>query len=88
MAWPDEAARVIAGELRAQLTNGRMQKGTVLPSESQLAASYLVSRQSARNALRQLADDGLVVRVPGRGTLASPPDQPARRRLSVAGRSR
>ena len=66
MTWPDEAARVIAGELRGQLSDGRLRSGAVLPSASQLAASYLVSRQSARIALRQLAADGVMVHVPGR----------------------
>jgi DNA-binding GntR family transcriptional regulator len=62
---------VIAGELRDQLSDGRLRSGSVLPTVSQLAARYLVSRQSARIALRQLAADGLLVRVPGRGTLAA-----------------
>jgi GntR family transcriptional regulator len=63
---------MIARELRDQLSDGRLRSGSVLPTESQLAAAYLVSRQSARIALRRLAADGLVVRVPGRGTLAAP----------------
>jgi DNA-binding FadR family transcriptional regulator len=49
--------------LRDQLSDGRLRTGAVLPSEAQLAAGCLVNRQSARTALRQLAD-GLVVRVP------------------------
>jgi GntR family transcriptional regulator len=79
VTWPDEPARVIGGDLRDQLGDGRPRSGAVLPSASQLAASYLVSRQSARIALRQLAADGLVVRVPGRSTLAAPPGHEALR---------
>jgi DNA-binding GntR family transcriptional regulator len=40
--------------------------------EAQLSTSYLVS-QSARISLRLLAADGLVVRLPGRGTFAALP---------------
>ena len=73
MPWPDEAARAVAGELRAQLGDGRLRTGAVMPSEAQLAASYVVIRHSARIALRLLAADGLVVRLPDRGTFAALP---------------
>ena len=73
MPWPDEAAHVIAGELPAQLGDGHLRTGAVMSSEAQLSTtSYLVS-QSARISLRLLAADGLVVRLPGRGTFAAPP---------------
>jgi DNA-binding GntR family transcriptional regulator len=70
--WPDEAAHVIAGELRAQLEDGHLRTGAVMSSEAQLSTSYLFS-QSARISLRLLAADGLVVRLPGQGTFAAPP---------------
>ena len=79
MPWPDGAASVTAGELRAQPGDGRPVAGAVLPSEARLAANYLVSRQSARTALRQPAAGGLVIRVPGRGTLVAPPAREATR---------
>ena len=74
MAWSDEDARVIA---RDQLSDGRLQGGAVLPSETQLAARYQVSGLSARIALRQPAADCLVVRVPGWGTFADSPGHQA-----------
>jgi GntR family transcriptional regulator len=70
--WSDDAARVVMRELRDQRSDGRLQDGAVLPAESQLAASYLVSRPAIRHALRRLAADGLVQRIPGRGTATSP----------------
>lgn len=79
MTWPDEAARVIVGELRDQLSHGRLKSGAVPPSASQLGTSYLISRQPARLALRQLAADGLVGRAPGRGTGAAAPGHEALR---------
>ena len=72
MPWPDEAAHVIAGELRAQLGDGHLRTGAVMSSEARLSTSYLVS-VSARISLWLLAADGLVVRLPGRGTFAAPP---------------
>ncbi len=46
--------------------------GYALPSESQLVHSFSVSRITAKRALDDLAAEGLVVRVKGRGSYISP----------------
>ena len=46
---------------------GRLAEGDQLPSERQLAATHGVARNTAREAIRQLAETGLVTAEHGRG---------------------
>jgi GntR family transcriptional regulator len=45
----------------------------LLPSDAQLCAEFGVSRMTARNAVARLAQEGIVYRVPGRGTFVAEP---------------
>jgi GntR family transcriptional regulator len=53
-------------DLRARLSNGDFHDR--FPTDQELVATYGVSRQTVREAVRRLADDGLLARERGRGT--------------------
>jgi GntR family transcriptional regulator len=61
------ASRRIADELRRSIGSGELAPGAQLPSERQLAATYGTARNTAREAIRLLADSGLVIAEQGRG---------------------
>jgi DNA-binding LacI/PurR family transcriptional regulator len=55
--------------IAAQITSGNLTGGQFLPSEPSLAKQFLISRGTVRQALAELQSDGLVERIPGKGTL-------------------
>lgn len=65
------AWRLIAEELRADITEGRLHTGDRLPSESALAERFGVNRHTARQAIASLAVDGLVESRRGSGTFVT-----------------
>lgn len=58
----------VLGFLQEDIKSGRYAPGEKLPSESQLAREFSVSRVTLREALRVLEDDGLIFRRHGSGT--------------------
>ena len=68
--------RTIEQALRERIAG--LRPGDGLPSDSDLCAEFGVSRMTARNAMHELAEEGLVVRLPGRGSFVAEP--PAHRR--------
>ena len=59
-------------ELRDALENGAFRDGRRVPTEAELRQQYGVSRHTVRQAFQALVAEGLVYRVPGRGTFATP----------------
>ncbi|WP_162409175.1 GntR family transcriptional regulator [Acuticoccus sediminis] len=54
---------------RQKIMSGTLVYGELLPSEDELSNLYAVSRITAKRAMNELAQDGLVTRTRGRGTL-------------------
>src|ERR1700722_15968374 len=65
-----DRARPVADILRRQVLQGAFPDG-LLPAEASLAQGFGASRNAIRDALRMLAAEGLVVRVPGVGTMGA-----------------
>ena len=57
----------ISNDLRRQIQEGNLGPGALLPSETEVARDYDVSRQTARTALQALEREGLVIVRPRRG---------------------
>ena len=57
--------------IRDKIESGELKRGDRLPSEQQLADELGVSRGQTRQALRDLDQEGYLVRSPGRGTFVA-----------------
>ena len=70
------AYQLLADELRADITSGRLQPGERLPPEPELCVRTGVSRSTVREALRLLASQHLIVTTRGvtGGSFVSHPD--------------
>lgn len=61
----------LAAMLRAQILAGHIRPGELLLSENELCRKFAMSRNSVRQALAVLVDEGLVERKAGKGTIVS-----------------
>ena len=66
---PGPLHRKLSDALRAAAKSGRLPAGERLPSERELAERLNVSRSTLRQALKDLAQQGLVATRPGAGTI-------------------
>ena len=62
----------IAHDLRSRIERGELLPGEQVPSVTQLAETYEVSRGTARRALDLLKEWGLTEATPGWGTFVRP----------------
>ena len=60
--------QALSEKLRYLIAEGKIEEGHALPTEYELAAQYGLSRQTVRQAIAQLEQDGLVRRLRGSGT--------------------
>lgn len=68
MKQEDTLWRRIYAELKDEVVAGKFVKGERLPTEKELTARYAVSRITAKKAMDQLAEDGVIIRIAGRGS--------------------
>jgi GntR family histidine utilization transcriptional repressor len=59
--------------LEQQISSGELSSGAKIPTEQSLADSFSVSRMTARRAVQELADMGMLTRTPGSGTFVAEP---------------
>lgn len=62
----------IKEDLRTQILTGRLREGATVPSEHELAARFGVNRNYTRLALRDLAQEGYILRARGRRSVVAP----------------
>ena len=63
--------RRIESLIRTKILSGQYEAEEMLPKEDSLAEDYGVSKITVRNALAGLEADGLIDRIPGRGTFVA-----------------
>jgi GntR family transcriptional regulator len=73
---PVPAFMQVEQDLRRQILSGTIQSDVRLPRETELATLYGVSRMTVRRSLEGLETGGLIRRVHGVGTIATPPEVP------------
>lgn len=71
LAQPLTRAQWLAGDLRGRVLSGEWNRGARLPSETELATNYQVSRVTVRTALKSLEAQGLVDIRHGAGTFVA-----------------
>lgn len=66
---------LVASRLREGIADGTWAEGEPLPTDLELSEQFDTSRHTARRAYACLMNEGLVYRVPGRGTFVVPKDR-------------
>jgi len=63
--------RHIADDLRSKIATGELAPNVKLPTEGDLSDQYEASRNTVREAIRRLTDEGLLESRPGQGTFVA-----------------
>ena len=70
--WDEPVYQQVAGILRDQIRSGKIEPRRPIPSIRTLTETYGIARATAGKAIRLLADEGLIRRVPGKGWFVAP----------------
>jgi len=63
----------LVGIIKRSISTGALEVGGLLPSEAELCQALSISRNTVRQAIGELEEEGLVVRKRGRGTFVTDP---------------
>ena len=64
----------LVGIIKRNISTGALSVGDLLPSEAELCRWMNISRNTVRQAIGELEDEGLVVRKRGKGTFVADPN--------------
>lgn len=78
----------LANQLREAIRSGTFAPGRQLPTEEQLSERFAVSRNTVRQALRLLEDEGCLVSIQGSGTFVSKEPPQIRKTVNATGEKR
>lgn len=67
----------------AKIKDGTFPYNSKLPSEAEFCSEFSVSRQTVRNALKQLANDGYIYSVKGSGSFVNMSARPRKKKIGV-----
>lgn len=70
---PSALYEIIKGSITDHIQTGRLRPNDKIPSESELAKEFNVSRMTANRALKELAEEGWIVRLQGVGSFVGLP---------------
>ena len=64
----------LVGIIKQNISSGELNVGDLLPSEAELCRTMGISRNTVRQAIGELEEEGLVVRKRGKGTFVADPN--------------
>lgn len=64
----------LKNQIKKQIRTGLLRAGDKLPSEAQLQKEYGMSRVTVRNAMEELAGEGYIIKVQGKGSFVANSD--------------
>lgn len=71
---PDLVYMLVADDIAARIDRGELPPGARLPSEADLAMEFGVAKMTARRAVRELRERGLIRTVIGKGSYVTRPE--------------